>query len=156
MAAVLAVGTILTAPGLLAAASAPAAREIGVSSAMRGDLRAAAVRYHATSKVTGPLAGSVRAARYGPVQWAIATFTVPGPGLAGQPELLRRRAGRRLGRPRLRRAQALRHPGRRAQGLGPAEALARVRLTPGRAHSAAALGLTRGPPEGPGRPLTVG
>ncbi len=91
MAAMLAVGAILTAPGLLAAASAPVAREIGVSSAMRGDLHAAAVRYHATPKVTGPLAGSVRAARYGPVQWAIATFTVPGPGLAGQPELLRRR-----------------------------------------------------------------
>jgi hypothetical protein len=90
--AVLCVAAILT-PLAYAATAAPPAREIEPSTADRTALRAASGRYHQSTRVAGPLAGSVRLARRGTVQWAIATFSVPGIGLAGQPELLRRRAG---------------------------------------------------------------
>jgi hypothetical protein len=84
----------LAAGAILAAATgiASAAREVAPPSGTAAGLRAASAAYH-RARVTGPLAGSVRVAADGPVRWAVATFSVPGPGLAGQPELLRARPG---------------------------------------------------------------
>jgi hypothetical protein len=92
-AVLLAAGAILTVAA--AAQGAAAAREQPVAPQVRAELRAASARYHESTRVAGPLAGSVRLAANGPVQWAIATFSVPGIGLVGQPELLRRRPGER-------------------------------------------------------------
>lgn len=74
-------------------ATSAAPREVAATPGVLRDLRAAAVRYHGTAKVTGPLEGSVRVASAGGSLWAIATFRVPKRGLAGQPDLLRRPAG---------------------------------------------------------------
>jgi hypothetical protein len=74
-------------------ATAPG-QELDVTVAVRRQLRAAAVGYHRSNRVRGPLLDSVRLARYGGSDWAIATFTAPGLGLASQPELLRRPTGR--------------------------------------------------------------
>jgi len=92
-AVLLAAGAILTV--VAAAQGAAPARELPVAPEVRSELRAASARYHESARVAGPLAGSVRLAANGPVLWAIATFSVPGVGLAGQPELLRRRSGER-------------------------------------------------------------
>ena len=89
----LAAGAILAVAA--AAQGAAPAREQPVAPEVRSALRAASARYHTSARVAGPLAGSVRLAANGPVQWAIATFSVPGIGLSGQPELLRRRPGER-------------------------------------------------------------
>jgi hypothetical protein len=72
--------------------SAPSggAREIAVTPALAKELRAAAIRYHRSRGVRGPLRDSARAAEVGGARWAIATFSVPGRGLTGQPELLKR------------------------------------------------------------------
>jgi hypothetical protein len=81
-----------------ARATAPkTGRELAVTGAIRRELRAAAVAYHRSGRVNGPLLDSVRLARYGGSDWAIATFTAPGLGLASQPELLRRPTGRSWG-----------------------------------------------------------
>jgi hypothetical protein len=84
---------LLGAAGAGAAGPAPKAagpRELAPTAAVTAQLRAAAVRYHRARGVRGPLLGSVRLARVGGSDWAIATFSVPRIGLAGQPELLRR------------------------------------------------------------------
>src|SRR5262249_24722723 len=79
-----------------AAAAAPG-RELAVTGATRRQLRAAAVDYHRSGRVNGPLLDSVRLARYGGAGRAPPPLPPPPPPPAPPPPVLplpRRRRGR--------------------------------------------------------------
>lgn len=97
MRSVAAVAVACAVAGTASAATAPVARNLVATPAVKAALRAALVaRLPVTQreKVRGPLPGRTYYGSYGPTRYALAVFSFPGTGTTDQPEVFDRPPGK--------------------------------------------------------------